>query len=40
MPYRAIDAYAWDLDDEGVADVVAHVRAIGLNAITIAGAAA
>ena len=37
MTYRAMYAYAWDLADEGVPDVVGQVAALGLNTITIAG---
>lgn len=37
MDYRSIYAYAWDLADEGVAEVVERVRSLGLNAVTIAG---
>src|SRR5689334_8949254 len=38
MSYRAMYAYPWDLADEGVADVVARVTALGLDTITLAGA--
>jgi hypothetical protein len=37
MTYRAIYAYAWDLADHGVGQVVDEARAIGLDTITLAG---
>jgi hypothetical protein len=37
MSYRAIYAYAWDLADEGVTEVVDAVGALGVDTITLAG---
>jgi hypothetical protein len=37
MSYRAIYAYAWNLADEGVSEVIGSVRALGLDTITLAG---
>ncbi len=37
MNYRAIYAYPWDLADEGVANVVAEVAALGIDTVTVAG---
>ncbi len=37
MSYRAIYAYPWDLADEGVADVIGTVGALGIDTITVAG---
>jgi len=37
MSYRAIYAYAWDLADEGVSNMIGEVEALGINTITIAG---
>ena len=37
MSYRAIYAYAWDLADEGLTEVLDSVTALGLDTITLAG---
>jgi hypothetical protein len=37
MCYRAIYAYAWDLADEGVSEVIGEVEALGIDTITLAG---
>jgi hypothetical protein len=37
MSYRAIYAYAWNLADEGVAEVIGTVGALGIDTITVAG---
>ncbi len=37
MSYRAIYAYAWNLADEGVSEVIGTVAALGINTITVAG---
>ena len=37
MSYRAIYAYAWNLVDEGVSEVIGTVAALGINTITVAG---
>lgn len=36
MPYRAIYAYAWDLADHGVGEVVGEISALGLDTVTFA----
>jgi hypothetical protein len=38
MTYRAIYAYAWDLVERGVPNVIDEVKSLGLNTITVAGA--
>jgi hypothetical protein len=37
MSYRAIYAYAWDLADEGVSEVIGSVATLGIDTITVAG---
>lgn len=37
MTYRAIYAYAWNLADEGVPEVIGTVEALGIDTITLAG---
>ncbi len=37
MAYRAIYAYAWDIAEAGTSDFVVHMRALGLDTVTIAG---
>jgi hypothetical protein len=37
MSYRAMYAYAWNLADEGVSEVIATVGALGIDTITLAG---
>jgi len=38
MTYRAIYAYAWDIVERGVPNVIDEVKSLGLNTITVAGA--
>jgi hypothetical protein len=38
MTYRAIYAYAWDIAELGVSDFVVHMRALGLDTVSLAGA--
>ena len=38
MTYRAFYAYAWDLVERGIPEVVAEVRDVGLNTLSVAGA--
>jgi hypothetical protein len=38
MTYRAFYAYAWDLVERGIPEVVAEVRDLGLNTLSVAGA--
>jgi hypothetical protein len=37
MTYRAMYAYAWDVEERGVADFVADIRELGLDTVTLAG---
>jgi len=37
MSYRAIYAYAWNLADEGISEVIGTVKALGIDTITLAG---
>jgi hypothetical protein len=37
MSYRAIYAYAWDVEEVGVPTFVAEVKTLGLNTVTLAG---
>jgi hypothetical protein len=38
MSYRAIYAYAWDIAERGVGEMVAEVRALGVDTVTLAAA--
>ena len=38
MSYRAIYAYAWDVAERGIGEMVAEVRALGLDTVTLAAA--
>ena len=38
MTYRAFYAYAWDLVERGIPEVVAEVRDVGMNTLSVAGA--
>jgi hypothetical protein len=38
MSYRAIYAYAWDIEERGVSAFADEVRTLGLNTVTLAGA--
>jgi hypothetical protein len=38
MTYRAIYAYAWDIEERGVPAFLDEVQALGLNTVTLAGA--